>query len=92
MHWVVAEGIGAAAVLAKRTGDEIYETWYRAFWEFADRYFIDAERGGWRHELDETNRPASTIWHGKPDTYHAYQAALLPLLPLGPTLAGAPLP
>ena len=66
----------------------MYETWYRTFWDFAERYFIDAEHGGWRHELDETNQPASTIWHGKPDIYHAYQAALLPRLPLGATLVG----
>ena len=88
MHWVLAEAIGAAAVLAKRTGDEAYETWYRTLWEYAQRYVIDTERGSWIHELDPTNEPASTVWHGKPDVYHAYQAALLPQLPLASTLAG----
>jgi mannose/cellobiose epimerase-like protein (N-acyl-D-glucosamine 2-epimerase family) len=37
--------------------------------------------GSWHHELDPDNRPASAIWPGKPDVYHAYQAVLLTLLP-----------
>jgi len=89
LHWVVAEGIGAAATLAVRTGEERFDRWYGAFWEFTRRYLIDEERGSWRHELDPENRPAASIWRGKPDVYHAYQATLLPLLPLAPTLAAA---
>ena len=89
LHWVVAEGIGAAATLAVRTGEERFDRWYGAFWEFTRRHLIDEERGSWRHELDPENRPAATIWRGKPDVYHAYQATLLPLLPLAPTLAAA---
>jgi sulfoquinovose isomerase len=27
------------------------------------------------------------VWSGKPDTYHAVQATLLPRLPLAPSLA-----
>ncbi|WP_344931743.1 AGE family epimerase/isomerase [Saccharopolyspora gregorii] len=41
---------------------------------------MDRELGSWRHELDEHNRPAATVWEGKPDLYHAYQATLLPRL------------
>ena len=29
------------------------------------------------------------VWNGKPDTYHAVQATLVPRLPLAPTLATA---
>ena len=87
MHWVLAEAIGAAAVLAARTGEDEYSRWYRAFWEYAQRYLIDTEDGAWRQELDPQNRPASTVWRGKPDVYHAYQATLLPLLPVTPSLA-----
>jgi hypothetical protein len=29
------------------------------------------------------------VWTGKPDTYHALQATLIPRLPLTPTLAAA---
>jgi len=50
---------------------------------------VGEEHGSWRHELDAGNRPAASIWRGKPDIYHAYQATLLPLLPLSPTLAAA---
>jgi len=89
MHWVTAEAIDTAAVLGRRTGDSRYADWYGAFWTFADRYFIDRVNGGWRHELDATNRPSSTVWSGKPDTYHAYQATLIPRLPMAPSLAGA---
>ena len=86
MHWVVAEAIAAAAVLGERTGDPMYETWYRTFWEYAERYLIDAEHGGWHHELDPSNVPAPSTWLGKPDVYHAYQATLIPQLPLRPSL------
>ena len=89
LHWVHAEAIAAAAALLRRTGDDGYETWYRRFWEFTARHFIDLEHGSWHHELDTDNRPAASIWPGKPDLYHAYQALLLPRLPLAPGLAKA---
>ena len=50
--------------------------------------FLDPEDGSWRHELDPTNRPSS-LTGGKPDTYHAFQATLIPRLPLAPALAAA---
>ena len=87
MYWVVAEAIGAAATLRARTGEDRFADRYATFWEYARRYLVDGERGGWHQELDADNRPAATVWRGKPDLYHAYQAALLPLLPLAPTLA-----
>jgi mannose/cellobiose epimerase-like protein (N-acyl-D-glucosamine 2-epimerase family) len=89
MHWVVAEAIAAAAALHRRTGEAGYNGWYRTFWDYARRYLIDPADGSWRHELDATNAPASTVWRGRPDVYHAYQAALLPGLPLAASAAGA---
>jgi mannose/cellobiose epimerase-like protein (N-acyl-D-glucosamine 2-epimerase family) len=89
MHWVIAEGIAAAAVLRSRTGEPIFEAWYRTFWDYAEQYVIDRDRGSWRHELNADNEPADSVWRGKPDIYHAYQAVLVPMLPLRPTLAGA---
>lgn len=89
MHWVIAEAIGAAAALWARTGESEFDVWYRTFWDYAERYVIDVERGGWRHELDADNKPAASVWTGKPDVYHAYQAALLPQAPLAATLAAA---
>ncbi|WP_436786825.1 AGE family epimerase/isomerase [Yinghuangia sp. YIM S10712] len=87
MHWVTAEAIAAAAALHRRTGDPVYEHWYRTWWDYAAQYVIDPRNGGWHHELDAANRPSATVWSGKPDVYHAYQATLLPQLPLAPTAA-----
>ena len=89
LHWVHAEAIAAAAALLRRTGESVYEDWYRCFWEFSASNFIDLRNGSWHHELDSDNQPASSIWPGKPDLYHAYQAVLLPRLPLAPSLATA---
>jgi sulfoquinovose isomerase len=80
LHWVLCEAIGAAVVLGE---DERQAEW----WDVAERRFIDREHGSWHHELDPDNRPAGRIWPGKPDVYHAYQATLLPRLPLSPSLA-----
>jgi sulfoquinovose isomerase len=89
LHWVLAEGIGAAAALHAVTGAEEYDRWYQRFWDFADAWFRDRERGSWRHELDERLQPSERTWAGKPDVYHALQATLLPRLPVTPSLAGA---
>lgn len=89
MHWVVAEGIATAAALHRRTGEPRYADWYERLWDFAARHLLDRTDGSWTHELDPQNRPAATVWPGKPDLYHAVQATLLPRLPLAPTLARA---
>lgn len=86
-HWVVAEAIGAAAALHRRTGETAYADRYAAWWAYVDAHVRDVERGSWHHELDPHNRPAATVWPGKPDLYHAVQATLLPRLPLAPGLA-----
>ena len=88
MHWVAAEGIAAAA-LHTATGEERYARDRDRFWAHAERFHIDRERGSWIHQLDRRNRPASTVWAGKPDLYHAVQATLVPRLPLVPGLAAA---
>jgi sulfoquinovose isomerase len=67
LHWVLCEAIAAAAVLGERDFE-------RAWWALAEEHFIDRDGGSWWHELDEHNRPASTIWDGKPDVYHAWTA------------------
>lgn len=88
MHWVVAEALGAAAVLYQRTGEGMYERWYRLWWEYTAVHLIDPE-GSWWHELSPTNDVSTSVWEGKPDIYHAAQATLFPRLPLTPGLAGA---
>jgi sulfoquinovose isomerase len=89
LHWPVTEAIGAAAALHAVTGEPVYEAWYRRCWDFAAAHLIDAERGGWHAELGDDLRPSERTWVGKPDVYHAFQAALLPRLPVAPSLAGA---
>jgi sulfoquinovose isomerase len=89
MHWVAAEATALAATLHQATGDASYERWYQVWWEHIDACFRDTERGSWHHELTPDNQPSSTTWEGKPDTYHAFQATLIPRLPLAPTLAEA---
>lgn len=89
LHWPVAEASAAAAALWRRTGDAEYERWYRKCWDTIDQFMIDREHGSWWQELDRQNRPSDELWSGKPDLYHAYQATLLPRLPLAPTMARA---
>ena len=87
--WTHAEAIGAASVLARITGDPLYERWYRTFWDFVDGHFIDHRRGGWYPQLDRRNTPTETPWKGKPDLYHSLQAYLFPLIPAGKGLASS---
>ena len=81
LHWVVAEGLATAWALAEVTGKPSYRQDYDKWLAYARSYLVDEEHGSWRHELDAANRPAATVWEGKPDTYHAYQSMLLPLVP-----------
>jgi mannose/cellobiose epimerase-like protein (N-acyl-D-glucosamine 2-epimerase family) len=87
-HWVCCEAIAAAAALHDVTGSEsFYARWFATACEYAEHRFVDRERGSWRHELDPSGRPSTGTWSGKPDVYHALQAALLPAAPLAPALA-----
>ena len=89
MHWVVAEATATAAALHRATGEPAYAAWYQTWWRHVADCFRDPERGSWRHELSPANEPSSATWHGKPDTYHAFGATLVPRLPLSPMLAVA---
>ncbi len=89
MHWVAAEATATAAALHSATDDPAYAAWYETWWRHIEACFLDVERGSWHHELDPDNQPGHLTWQGKPDTYHAFQATLIPRLPLTPTLAAA---
>ena len=75
-HWVAAEA--TAAALHGATGEDAYARWYETWWDHIAEVFLDPEDGSWRHELDPANGPSSLVWEGKPDTYHALQATLIP--------------
>ena len=78
MHWVLAEGINTAAVLAHLTGKQKYADDYAMFMEYLDKKVLDHDRGSWFHQMDQNNVPTGTVWPGKPDLYHALQATLIP--------------
>jgi hypothetical protein len=86
---VLAEAVAAAATLYRVTGEPRYLDLYQRWWVYADRHLVDRVGGSWHHEVDAAGRPTATVWSGKPDVYHAFQATLLPLLPPVPSLASA---
>ncbi|GAA1923757.1 AGE family epimerase/isomerase [Nocardioides lentus] len=88
MHWVLAEAIGAAWVRHAVTGEPGALADHARWWDHARAHVVDAD-GSWRHELDARNRPSAHVWTGRPDVYHAYQATVLPSLPLAPSLVAA---
>lgn len=55
-HWVQAESLAAAAVLAQRTGDNRYRDWYDRLWAYCWQHFVDHEHGAWFRILDAANR------------------------------------
>jgi sulfoquinovose isomerase len=89
LHWVACEAVLAADALRRRTGQDRFAAAAARWWDEIDRYFIDRKGGGWRQELAPDLTPAASIWSGKPDVYHSYQALLFPSLPLSPTAAVA---
>ncbi|TFW24492.1 AGE family epimerase/isomerase [Massilia arenosa] len=57
--WVQAESAAAAAMLAQRTGDDSYWTWYQRLWEYSWTHMVDHEHGAWYRILDRQNRKLS---------------------------------
>ena len=78
MHWTLAEAINTSAVLYRVTGEEKYAEQYEEFMRYLDESVLDKSCGSWYHQLDENNKPKDTVWPGKPDLYHAFQAMLIP--------------
>ncbi|MFB6202166.1 MAG: AGE family epimerase/isomerase [Halorhabdus sp.] len=57
--WPVAEGIGAAAALFERTGQDRYLDWYDRFWEYAQTH-LTAPGGNFYTKLTRENDPYET--------------------------------
>ena len=87
MHWVLAEAIGTSTVLHWATGEARHAADLERWWAWADRHLIDPDGRSWRHELAPDGRPSATTWPGRPDVYHAYQAALVADVPGAPSFA-----
>ena len=96
MHWVVCEGVSAAAAIRRALLDdgrgeievEHYEHCYRSWIDFAEQYLIETP-GVWTHELDQSNQPSTRTWEGHPDIYHALQMTLMSRLPIWPSMGQA---
>ena len=87
MHWVLAEAINTAAVLYRVTGKQEYADDYAAFMAYLDETVLDHKNGSWFHQMDAQNQVMTTVWPGKPDLYHAFQAAAIPYLPVETSIA-----
>lgn len=79
--WPVTEAITVLSALVKLERQPADEEWYRRLWRFADKNFVDHERGGWHPEIDKNGAHTELQFIGKPDVYHSLQAVLLPLAP-----------
>ena len=78
MHWTLAEAINTSSVLYRITNDDRYKNDYEMFMKYLDETVLDHDTGSWFHQLDENNRLKGTVWPGKSDLYHAFQAMLIP--------------
>lgn len=96
MHWVVCEGVSAAAAIRRALLDEgrgeieveHYEHCYRSWIDYAEEFLVK-EPGVWWHELDQANEVSTRTWSGHPDIYHALQMTLIPRLPVWPAMGQA---
>jgi mannose/cellobiose epimerase-like protein (N-acyl-D-glucosamine 2-epimerase family) len=89
MHWTLAEAIDTSSVLYRITGDKKYADLYAEFMEYLDSMVMDHKNGSWFHQLDEKNNPKGTVWPGKSDIYHAFQAMLIPYSRIDEVIAKA---
>ena len=87
MHWTLAEAINSSATLYRLTGNQKYADDYAEFMEYLDTTVLDHSCGSWFHQLDENNNLKETVWPGKSDLYHAFQAMLIPYSPVGISIA-----
>lgn len=78
MHWTLAEAINTSSVLYKATNNKKYADEYTVYLRYLDNRVLDKVNGSWYHQLDENNNLKETVWPGKPDIYHAFQAMLIP--------------
>ena len=54
-HWVQAESMAAAALLALHTGESRYGDWYDRIWAYCWQHFVDHQHGAWFRILDGRN-------------------------------------
>jgi mannose/cellobiose epimerase-like protein (N-acyl-D-glucosamine 2-epimerase family) len=89
MHWTLAEAVNTSSVLYRITGDKRYSDDYSSFMRYLDEKVTDHSCGSWFHQLDENNNLKDTVWPGKSDLYHAFQAMLIPYSDCSISIAAA---
>jgi mannose/cellobiose epimerase-like protein (N-acyl-D-glucosamine 2-epimerase family) len=71
LYWVMAEAIGASALLASKTNDIAYLRFYEQIFTYSWRYLVDHKWGGWYQKLNAHNQKYSNIKSPPPKTdYH----------------------
>lgn len=88
MFWVAAEAVMTAYTLWVFTDDDQYIEDYSQWWSYIDTYVLDKTHGSWFHELDPQQAVVAHTWPGKPDTYHAFNACILEMYPMGTSFIG----
>lgn len=78
MHWTLAEAINTSAVLWHVTGKQKYAKDYEQFMQYLDAQVLDHVNGSWFHQMNEKGEVTGSVWPGKSDLYHAFQATLIP--------------
>ena len=66
MHWVVAEGVAAAAALHAATGEARFDDAYTQWWEYIGAHHLDRVGGSWWHELAPTTRCRARSGRARP--------------------------
>lgn len=82
--WVQAESFAAAALLARRTGDDLYWQFYERIWAYSWEHFVDHRHGAWyriltfdnRKYSDEKSPPGKTDYHTMGACYEVVNFAL----------------
>lgn len=89
MHWTLAEAINTSSFLFRITKNQKYADDYAEFMKYLDETVHDRVNGSWFHQLDSSNRLLGTVWPGKSDLYHAFQATLIPYSDISISIATA---
>ena len=78
MHWTLAEAINTSTVLYRAVGEERYASDYAMYMEYLDKQVLDHVNGSWFHQMNEKGEVTGSVWPGKSDLYHSFQATLIP--------------
>jgi mannose/cellobiose epimerase-like protein (N-acyl-D-glucosamine 2-epimerase family) len=89
LFWVASEAASAADAFRGEAAPDGVDADLVEWWDHISRDYVDRVSGSWIHELDAHNRPSHTIWQGKPDLYHAYQACTFPRFEVSTSLLGS---